>query len=80
MSEILATSPKVSEQLRVSARETLRNGSGIAESVDMLMFLLSGQADVLTGRHISFWDNADDLLRRSDEIVQDDLYTLRLRV
>jgi NAD(P)-dependent dehydrogenase (short-subunit alcohol dehydrogenase family) len=80
MGEILATSSKVSGELRATARETMRTGSGLAESVEMLMFLLSGQADILTGRHISFWDSADELIRRSDEILRDDLYKLGLRV
>jgi NAD(P)-dependent dehydrogenase (short-subunit alcohol dehydrogenase family) len=80
MVEILATSPIVSQELSESARATLRDGSGVKESVEMLMFLLSGKADALTGRHISFWDSKDELLRRSDEIITNDLYTLGLRV
>jgi hypothetical protein len=43
----------------------------------MLLFLVSGQADALTGRHISMDDSIDDLLSRVDEIVRHDLYTLR---
>jgi NAD(P)-dependent dehydrogenase (short-subunit alcohol dehydrogenase family) len=80
MTEILATSPKVSEQLRIAASNTINKDVGTAKSVEMLMFLLSGQADILTGRHVSHWDNIDELLRKNDEIVQDDLYTLGLRV
>ena len=55
-------------------------GSGIQDSVRLLMALVSGQADRLTGRHISYDDSIDDLLRRTDEIIEKDLYTLRLRV
>ena len=33
----------------------------------------------LTGRQISHWDDLAELKRRSDEIVRDDLLTLRLR-
>ena len=80
MVETLATSPVVSEQLRVSARETLHAGAGLSESIRMLMFMLSGQADRLTGRHLSWWDSPDDVLGRADKIVQADLYTMGLRV
>jgi hypothetical protein len=49
----------------------------LEHSVKMLPFLVSGQADALTGRHISSEDVADDLRHRMGEIVRDDLYTLR---
>jgi hypothetical protein len=48
-----------------------------AQSANLLLFLVSGQADALTGRHISINNTIADLLRRVDEIVRDDLYTLR---
>lgn len=54
--------------------------SGRQSILQLLMALVSGQADRLTGRHISHEDSIDDLLRRTDDIVQQDLYTLRLRV
>jgi hypothetical protein len=41
--------------------------------------MLSGEADALTGRQISWWDNPEALKRRCDEILRDDLLTLRLR-
>ncbi len=81
MAEILAESPYVSEELRAVARSTLREPDhGTPASVQMLLFLLSGRADGLTGRHIPFDVPIEDLIRRADEIVQDDLYALRLRV
>jgi NAD(P)-dependent dehydrogenase (short-subunit alcohol dehydrogenase family) len=81
MIEILAASPYVSEELRAVARSTLREPDhGTPASVQMLLFLLSGRADGLTGRHIPFDVPIDDLVRCTDEIVQDDLYALRLRV
>ena len=46
----------------------------------MLLFLLSGRADGLTGRHITIGDPVDDLIRRTAKIVENDLYVLRLRV
>lgn len=77
MREILAESPYVSEELRSRLREPVH---GTPASVQMLLFLLSGRADRLTGRHIPIDVPIDDLIRRTDEIVQDDLYALRLRV
>lgn len=80
MIEILATSPKVPAPVNALFQEALGDGSGITESAQMLMFLVSGQADHLAGRHISSTDSIDDLLRRKEEILRDDLYTIRLRV
>ena len=80
MTEMLATSPIVPEEMRAISRQTLQDGGGLEKSVETLMYLLSGQADELTGRHISWWDNIEELLQRSEEIVQNDLYTLGLRV
>ncbi len=80
MIEILATSPNVPEEVNLLFREGLEDESGIAESAQMLMFLASGQADQLTGCHISVTDSIDDLLQRTKEILRDDLYTIRRRV
>jgi NAD(P)-dependent dehydrogenase (short-subunit alcohol dehydrogenase family) len=78
MIETVATSPKVSEAISTLFAGLLEQGSDeIEQSAQMLLFLLSGQADALTGRHISIDDSIDDLQRRSVEIVQNDLYTLR---
>jgi 3-oxoacyl-[acyl-carrier protein] reductase len=80
MSELLATSPIVPEGMRENSRKTLQDGGGLQKSVEMLLFILSGKADFLTGRHVSWWDNPEELLQRGDEIIQNDLYTLGLRV
>jgi NAD(P)-dependent dehydrogenase (short-subunit alcohol dehydrogenase family) len=79
MVETLAKSTNVPEQVNNSFREALVDGGRTQGSAEMLMFLLSGQADSLTGRHISHTDSIDELLRRAEEIVERDLYTLRLR-
>lgn len=73
----LATSASVPDQVNAQFKKALVDGGRTEESVRMLMFLLSGQVDDLTGRHISHSDVIDELLRRIDEIVQHDLYTLR---
>lgn len=81
MIEILATSPNVPEEVNVHFRKALMEGSSETQtSVQMLLFLVSGQADSLTGRHISNNDSIADLLHRTEEILRDDLYTLQLRV
>jgi NAD(P)-dependent dehydrogenase (short-subunit alcohol dehydrogenase family) len=80
MIETIVASPNVPEQTRELFRAGLADRSGISASAEMLLFLVSGQADFLTGRQISATDSKDDLLRRADEILRDDLYTLRLRV
>jgi NAD(P)-dependent dehydrogenase (short-subunit alcohol dehydrogenase family) len=81
MLETLATAPNVPEPVRALYRQAFDEGAGqIESSARMLLFLLSGQADALTGRHLRFSLSPDELIRRTDEIVRDDLYTLRLRV
>ncbi|MBI3943187.1 MAG: SDR family oxidoreductase [Chloroflexi bacterium] len=84
MIETIATSPKVPEEVRSSTRRSLEEPSGWIErtekSVKLLMLLVSGQADFLTGRHIGWPDSIDELLHHADDIVRDDLYTLRRRV
>jgi NAD(P)-dependent dehydrogenase (short-subunit alcohol dehydrogenase family) len=78
MIETLATSSKVPEHVNARGRRILAEPSdGVEKSVRMLMSLVSGQADALTGRHIDATDSIDDLQRRIDEIVQNDLYILR---
>ena len=80
MTEILATSPNVPQEINALFRNDLEAFHETDASVQMLLFLLSGQADMLTGRHISYTDSIDDLLHRTDEILRDDLYTLQLRI
>ena len=81
MLQTLATSPNVPQEVNAHFQAAFEQGdSWIQDSVRMLMALVSGQADRLTGRHISIDDSIDDLVRRTGEILEKDLYTLRLRV
>ena len=81
MLQTLATSPNVPQEVNAHFQAALEEGdSWFQDSVRLLMALVSGQADRLTGRHISYDDSIDDLVRRTDEIIEKDLYTLRLRV
>jgi 3-oxoacyl-[acyl-carrier protein] reductase len=52
----------------------------IERAGEMCVFLASGQADALTGRYIHVReDDVHEMVRRADEIVEQDLHTLRLR-
>jgi NAD(P)-dependent dehydrogenase (short-subunit alcohol dehydrogenase family) len=46
---------------------------------ELAVLLAGGRADALTGRFVHVLDDVHDLIRRVDEIRQDDLYVLRLR-
>ena len=50
------------------------NDTRTDESVRMLMFLASGEADALTERHMNRSDSPNELLKRTDEIIRDDLF------
>jgi NAD(P)-dependent dehydrogenase (short-subunit alcohol dehydrogenase family) len=79
MAGILAISPVVGEQMNAYFQNVMAQSSNLASSVAALMFMLSGEADALTGRQISWWNTPEDLKHRCDEILRDDLLTLRLR-
>jgi NAD(P)-dependent dehydrogenase (short-subunit alcohol dehydrogenase family) len=51
----------------------------IAQSLALMLFLASGQADALSGRYIDVDDDLDSLLQQIDAIKNDDRYMLRLR-
>src|SRR5262245_21984084 len=46
---------------------------------ELCVFLATGNADRLSGRYLHVNDDIDDLVRRVDEIVANDLYALRYR-
>lgn len=50
----------------------------LEQSVALVLFLASGQADALSGRFLSIEDDVNELVRRSAEVEQADLYTLQL--
>lgn len=45
----------------------------------LVALLATGVADKLTGRYLTVWDDVDDLARRADDIVAEDLHAMRLR-
>ena len=80
MHELLANEPNRSPEMRELSRRLLEEGQPMMDSsVRLLMYLVSGNGDSLSGRHISWDDSEDELTSRVDEIERDDLYVLRLR-
>jgi NAD(P)-dependent dehydrogenase (short-subunit alcohol dehydrogenase family) len=49
-------------------------------SARLVTVLASGKADSLSGRFIQVFDNLEKLVIHRDQITQEDLYTLRLRI
>ena len=82
MTERVSSSPDIHSSTRkiLSARFEEGAETPLETCVNMFMFLASGRADALTGRHISDSEDEADLLRRAEEIQQNDSYTLRLRL
>ena len=48
-------------------------------AAELVLLLASGQADALSGRYLSVYDDVPALIARAEEIRRGDLYTLRLR-
>ena len=51
----------------------------VERAAGLVATLATGVADKLTGRFLTVWDDIDDLARRADDIVAEDLYAMRLR-
>lgn len=79
--EYLTTSPEVPKELGDMFRARFSQGldTPIERAAQMLMFLVSGRADALSGRYIRVQDNEEELVRRAEEIRRDDLHILALR-
>lgn len=58
-----------------------KGGGGTPEgAADLVALLASGTADVLSGCYVSIGDDVAEMVSRAEEIRQDELYTLRLRM
>jgi len=84
MSEYAATSEAVGQHapfVQQWFQQLFRDGADtpLERSVGLMLFLASGKADALSGRFIDVDDDLDALLRQTELINRDDLYTLRLR-
>jgi NAD(P)-dependent dehydrogenase (short-subunit alcohol dehydrogenase family) len=64
---------------KISALMSPGRETPIERSAQMLLFLVSGRADALSGRFIRAQDNEEELVCRVDEIQRDDLHTVTLR-
>jgi NAD(P)-dependent dehydrogenase (short-subunit alcohol dehydrogenase family) len=62
-------------------QRTHDEGRGVPpeRSARLIARLASGEAGALTGRILGVGDDLDELLRRADDIVRDDLYVLGMR-
>jgi len=48
-------------------------------TAELCVFLATGKADRLSGRYVHATDDVTELVKRADEIVEHDLYVLRMR-
>src|SRR5262249_741183 len=79
--EYLTGSPEVAKETGDFFRAFLdeRRDTPIARSTHMLLFLVSARADALSGRFIHATDAEEALVRRTDEIRQENLHVLTVR-
>jgi NAD(P)-dependent dehydrogenase (short-subunit alcohol dehydrogenase family) len=77
----LTGSHDVPKEVRDGIRAVMSQGreTPVERSSQMLLFLVSGRADALSGRLIRAQDNEEELVRRAEEIQRDDLHTVTLR-
>jgi NAD(P)-dependent dehydrogenase (short-subunit alcohol dehydrogenase family) len=77
----LTGSPDVPKEVGDRFRALVSQGrdTPIERCAHMLLFLVSGRADALSGRLIRAQDNEEELVRRAEEIQRDDLHTVTLR-
>jgi NAD(P)-dependent dehydrogenase (short-subunit alcohol dehydrogenase family) len=77
----LTEPPNVPREVRDMFCAVLNQGrdTPIERCAQMLLFLVSGAADALSGRFIRAQDNEAELVRRAEEIQRNDLHTVTLR-
>ena len=80
ITEHLADPTKMPEGSNARYRRHFDAGSDDAmeDATKKLLFLVSGKADALTGRHISIHDPEEEMIRTIDTILANNLYTLGL--
>ena len=80
---LAGTAPADSPQgrLREWVRQELAAGRGAEphQVAELLLRIATGEIDGLSGRHLSVHDDLDTLLSRTDDVLRDDLYVLRVR-
>jgi NAD(P)-dependent dehydrogenase (short-subunit alcohol dehydrogenase family) len=80
MTEHVLSSP-AGQRWQPGLRQVFDEGRDVPpeEAAHLIVYLASGRADALTGRYLSVNDDVPALVRRSEEIKEQDLYTMRLR-
>ena len=80
MTEAAAESPEDEKYFGGFFRRRLSEGSDVPpeRAAQLVAFLASGKADVLSGRFISVKDDLSEMLSRAQEIQENELYTMRL--
>jgi NAD(P)-dependent dehydrogenase (short-subunit alcohol dehydrogenase family) len=75
------TAPGVPDATATLFNTFLQQGRDVPveRCVRMLLFLVSGSADALSGRFVRSQDDEADLVRRAGEILERDLHTVTLR-
>jgi NAD(P)-dependent dehydrogenase (short-subunit alcohol dehydrogenase family) len=81
MVEAIAGSSEDEKWLGGFFRRSLAAGHDVPpeRAANLVVLLASGQADSLSGCYIGVGDDVAEMVRRAEEIQQDELYTLRLR-
>jgi NAD(P)-dependent dehydrogenase (short-subunit alcohol dehydrogenase family) len=79
--EWAAASPEFERWLGGAFRRGLAEGHDVSpeHAARLVTVLASGRADSLSGCYVSIGDDVREMVRRADEIEQDELYKLRLR-
>lgn len=80
---LAGTAPTDSPQGRLSewVRQEFAAGRGAEphQVAELLLRIATGEVDRLSGRHLSVHDDLDTLLARTEDLLNNDLYVLRLR-
>lgn len=74
--QVLASDPG---QRWYARRSSVVKWSEPEQAAKLSVLIASGKADSLSGRYLRISDDIDDLVRRAEEIAQQDLYALRVK-
>ena len=80
MSDTVMNDPNGQKYLPGYPQALERGQTPIEWASELCNFLVSGEADALSGRFLSVNDDYRELAKKADEIKQGDLYTLRLNM
>ena len=80
MTDFMEGSPELPEVATATIRKAFQTGFSVPpeKSAEGLLFLASGKADALTGRHLDVRWGLEEIAARAEEIERKDLYVLTL--